>query len=56
MTIRGRSQLAWQAGTTIPTNNLPIAASTMEHGPRVLTTDDDYHKISQIMVDYFAAG
>jgi predicted nucleic acid-binding protein len=37
-------------------NDLPIAASAMEHGLRVLTTDDHYKKILQIMVDYFAVG
>jgi predicted nucleic acid-binding protein len=46
----------WQAGTPIPTNDIWIAASAMEYGLRVLTTDDHYQKIPQIMVDYFAAG
>lgn len=46
----------WQAGTPIPTNDIWIAASAMEYGLRVVTTDDHYQKIPQIMVDYFAAG
>jgi tRNA(fMet)-specific endonuclease VapC len=44
----------WQAGTPIPTNDIWIAASAMEYGLRVITTDEHYDKISQIMVDYFA--
>jgi predicted nucleic acid-binding protein len=45
----------WQAGTPIPTNDIWIAASAMEYGLMVVTTDDHYQKIPQIMVDYFAA-
>ncbi len=44
----------WQAGTPIPTNDIWIAASAMEHELRVVTTDEHYDKIPQIMVDYFA--
>ena len=44
----------WQAGTPIPTNDIWIAASAMEYGLRVLTTDEHYDKIPQIMVDFFA--
>ena len=44
----------WQAGTPIPTNDIWIAASAMEYGLRVLTTDEHYNKIPQIMVDFFA--
>jgi len=44
----------WQAGTPIPTNDIWIAASAMEHGLRVVTTDEHYDKIPQIMVDFFA--
>ena len=46
----------WQAGTPIPTPDIWIAASAMEYGLRLVTTDDHYQKIPQIMVDYFAAG
>jgi predicted nucleic acid-binding protein len=42
----------WRAGTPIPTNDIWIAASAMEHGLEVLTTDDHYQKVSQILVKY----
>ena len=42
----------WQAGTPIPTNDIWIAASVMQHGLRVLTSDAHYQKIPQILVDY----
>lgn len=43
----------WRAGTSIPTNDIWIAASAMEHGLHVLTTDGHYQKLSQIVVKYF---
>ena len=43
----------WRAGTPIPTNDIWIAASAMEYGLRLLTTDGHYQKVSQIMIDYF---
>ncbi len=46
----------WQAGSPIPTNDIWIAASAMEHGLRVITTDEHYDKIPQIMVEYFATN
>jgi tRNA(fMet)-specific endonuclease VapC len=46
----------WQAGSPIPTNDIWIAASAMEYGLRVVTTDDHYRQIPQIMVDHFTAG
>jgi len=45
----------WRAGTPIPTNDIWIAASAMEYGLRVVTTDEHFAKIPQIVVDYFAA-
>jgi len=42
----------WRAGTPIPTNDIWIA-SAMEHGLRLVTTDDHYQKVPQIMIDYF---
>jgi predicted nucleic acid-binding protein len=33
-----------------------IAASAIEYGLRVVTTDDHYQKFPQIMVDYCIAG
>jgi predicted nucleic acid-binding protein len=44
----------WQAGTPISTNDIWIAATAMEYGLGVVATDDHYHKIPQIIVDYFA--
>lgn len=43
----------WKAGTPIPTNDLWIAATAMQHGLHLLTTDGHYQKVSQIIVDYF---
>jgi tRNA(fMet)-specific endonuclease VapC len=43
----------WQAGTPIPTNDIWIAASAMQYGLRVLTTDSHYQKVDQVIVDYF---
>lgn len=43
----------WRAGTPIPTNDIWIAASAMEHGLRLLTTDGHYQKLPQVLVDYF---
>lgn len=42
----------WRAGTPIPSNDLWIAASAMQHGLRILTTDAHYRKVPQILVDY----
>ena len=39
----------WSAGTPIPTNDIWIAASAMQHGLEVLTTDTHYAKVSQIV-------
>jgi predicted nucleic acid-binding protein len=43
-------------GTPIPTNDLWIAASAMQHGLKVLTTDKHYLEIPQIITEYFEAG
>ncbi|MGA7741541.1 MAG: type II toxin-antitoxin system VapC family toxin [Polyangia bacterium] len=39
------------AGTPIPTNDIWIAASAMQHGLRVITTDRHFAKIPQILCD-----
>lgn len=44
------------AGTPIPTNDLWIAATAMQHGLRILTTDSHYQRVPQVIVDYFEAG
>ena len=41
------------AGTPIPTNDVWIAASAMQHGLRVLTTDTHYQRVGQVIVDFF---
>jgi predicted nucleic acid-binding protein len=41
------------AGTPIPTNDVWIAASAMQHGLRVTTTDAHFSKIPQVLTDYF---
>jgi tRNA(fMet)-specific endonuclease VapC len=46
----------WRAGTPLPTNDIWIAASAMEYGLCVVTTDDHYQKIPQILVDCFPVG
>lgn len=38
------------AGTPIPTNDIWIAASAMQHGLELLTADDHFLKIVQIVV------
>jgi len=43
----------WQKGTPIPTNDIWIAASSMEHGLELLTTDEHYQKVPQVIVNYF---
>jgi predicted nucleic acid-binding protein len=42
-------------GAPIPTNDLWIAASAMQHGLKVLTTDKHYLEIPQIITEYFEA-
>jgi len=43
-------------GTPIPTNDLWIAASAMQHGLKVLTTDKHYLEVPQIITEYFEEG
>ena len=40
------------AGAPIPTNDAWIAASAMQHGLRVLTTDEDFKQVPQVSVDH----
>lgn len=40
-------------GTPIPTNDLWIAASAMQHGLKVLTTDKHYLQVPQIIAEYY---
>lgn len=43
----------WTAGTPIPTNDIWIAASAMQHGLAVLTSDPHYLKVQQVIVRCF---
>lgn len=40
-----------QHGTPIPTNDLWIAATAMQHGLKLVTTDGHYRNIPQIIVE-----
>lgn len=42
----------WTAGTPIPTNDIWIAASAMQFGLTVVTTDAHFLKIPQILVSH----
>lgn len=42
-----------RTGTLIPTNDIWIAATAMEHGLRLLTTDNHYERVRQIAVSCF---
>lgn len=49
-------QSLWMKGTPIPTNDLWIAASAMQYGLKVLTTDKHYLEVPQIITKYFEIG
>jgi predicted nucleic acid-binding protein len=42
-----------KSGTPIPTNDMWIAATAMQHGLVIVTTDPHYERVSQILVEYF---
>lgn len=42
-----------QAGSQIPTNDVWIAASAMQHGANLLTTDRHFSRVGQIMAEIF---
>lgn len=42
-----------RSGGIIPTNDIWIAATAMEHGLRLLTTDSHYERVRQIAVSRF---
>jgi tRNA(fMet)-specific endonuclease VapC len=42
------------AGTPIPTNDVWIAASAMQHGLIVLTADRHFQRVAQILVEYMS--
>ena len=43
-------------GTPIPTNDVWIAASAMQHGLKVLSTDKHYLEVAQILTEYVEVG
>jgi len=49
-------QFLQMKGTPIPTNDLWIAASAMQHGLKVVTTDKHYLEVPQIITEYFETG
>jgi tRNA(fMet)-specific endonuclease VapC len=42
-----------QQGRPIPANDLWIAASAAQHGLRLLTLDDHFKHVPQVLVEYF---
>jgi len=46
----------WTAGTPIPTNDIWIAASAMQYGLTVITTDAHFRKIPQILVAHMSTS
>ena len=45
-----------KAGTPVAANDIWIAASAMQHGLPILTSDRDFQKISQVIVRHFLPG
>lgn len=45
-------QFLKKRGTPIPTNDLWIAASTMQTGAKLLTSDTHFLRLPQLLVDY----
>jgi predicted nucleic acid-binding protein len=43
-----------KAGSPIPTNDIWIAATAMQHGLRIVTTDPHYEKVQQVMATVYA--
>jgi tRNA(fMet)-specific endonuclease VapC len=43
-----------KAGTPVAANDIWIAASAMQHGLPILTSDLDFQKISQVIVRHFS--
>jgi predicted nucleic acid-binding protein len=41
----------WVKGTPIPTNDLWIAATAMQYGLKLVTTDEHYRQLPQIIVE-----
>jgi predicted nucleic acid-binding protein len=46
----------WAIGKPIPTNDLWIAASAMQHGLAILTTDAHFRHVVQVLVHYVSSN
>ena len=46
-------QRLWEKGTPIPTNDLWIASSAMQHGFTILTMDRHFLRIHEVLVECF---
>ena len=44
------------AGTPVASNDIWIAAGAMQHGLRLVTTDADFRKIPQVVLDHHPAA
>ena len=44
------------AGTPIPANDVWIASTAMEHGLRVITTDQHFQQVPGLLLDCFPVG
>ncbi len=44
----------WAADTPIPTNDLWIAATAMQYGLEIVTTDSHFQKVIQVLVRHFS--
>jgi predicted nucleic acid-binding protein len=44
----------WETGTPIPTNDLWIAATAMQYGLEIVTTDSHFQKVVQVLVRHFS--
>jgi tRNA(fMet)-specific endonuclease VapC len=42
----------WSKGTPIPTNDLWIAASAMQYGLKLITTDSHFRNVPQVIVEW----
>ena len=45
----------WDAGTPVPTNDLWIASSAMQHGLTILTIDRHFLKMREVLVEFFGS-
>lgn len=46
--------MLWRTGKPIPTNDIWIAASAMQYGLHLITTDEHFNHVTQIIVECMA--